>query len=190
METLWQTIEQKLQDIAPEVYNGLQEGATDAEISELEEVIGVQLPPDLVAFYRIHNGQSPESPGFIHCEEWLSLARILDEWQVWKGLLDGGNFTQDGAPQASDADEGIQPVWWHPHWLPITYDGSGNHYCLDLAPGEGGHVGQIIRMWHDDSERTLAAPSFEEWIRAYAGQLERDELVYSEDYGGLTLRED
>ena len=82
-------------------------------------------------------------------------------------------------------DKGIKNDWWNDSWIPITYDGSGNHYCLDLDPTEEGIYGQIIRMWHDDAERTLVANSFKEWIVDYKDKLVSGQMVYSEDYFGI-----
>jgi cell wall assembly regulator SMI1 len=42
--------------------------------------------------YRIHNGQSSGNGGFIHGLEFLSLARVREEWAIWKDLLDSGEF--------------------------------------------------------------------------------------------------
>jgi cell wall assembly regulator SMI1 len=105
---------------------------------------------------------------------------------VWNDLLQGGDFRDaKGNPEA-----GIKDDWWNARWIPLTYDGSGNHDCLDLDPAPGGNVGQIIGMWHDDAHRALLAPSFTEWLKAFADDLEAGEYVISEDYDGLVSKDD
>jgi cell wall assembly regulator SMI1 len=190
MQAIWNAIETKLAEIAPAILQQLQPAATDAELRRLQHLIGAELPADFLAFYKVHNGQQPDSAGLIECEELLSLERIEDEWMVWKDLLDGGHFEGEPGPVTSEPEAGIRNDWWNARWIPVTYDGSGNHYCLDLDPAEGGSYGQVIRMWHDSPERSLAAASFREWITAYKDQLEAGALVYSEDYFGILAKEE
>ena len=75
-------------------------------------------------------------------------------------------------------------------WIPITYDGSGNHYCVDMDPAPDGTSGQIITMWHDGGERELMADSFTDWLTRLADEYERGEWVYSEDDWGVVRVED
>ena len=72
----------------------------------------------------------------------------------------------------------------------MTYSGSGDHHCIDLSPGPKGNAGQIIEMWHDEGARPVVAESFRAWMTAFADDLENDELVLSDEYGGLVRRED
>ena len=118
--------------------------------------------------------------------ELLSLSRIREEWNAWKGLLDRGTFEDF----RSDSDGRVVKDWWHARWVPLTHDGAGNHYCLDLNPGPEGRAGQIIQMWHDDSERPVVAPSYRAWLAAFADALEAGEDVYSAHYVGLVPPED
>ncbi len=190
MTEIWTTIELKLTEIAPEILNNLNDGVTDEEVKNLESLLNAKLPIDFIAFYKIHNGQETESAGLIECEELLSFDRIIDEWKVWKDLLDSKDFEDDNGPYTSTPENGIKNNWWNALWIPITYDGSGNHYCLDLDPEKGGNYGQIIRMWHDDPARSLEALSFKEWITYYKDKLVDGKLVYSEDYFGIINKED
>ncbi len=185
MEATWTKIKNKLAEIAPEINEKLNPGVTDEEVNLLESTIGKKLPEAFVSFYKIHNGQESNAPGLIYAEELLSFKRIISEWTIWKQLLDDKVFEDENGPYDSEADIEIKPDWWNPAWIPITYDGSGNHYCLDLDPTEEGNYGQIIRMWHDDSERPLESDSFEEWIKDYAQQMEEGNLTFSEDYYGI-----
>lgn len=134
--------------------------ATKAEIDTLAASLGVELPEDFIAYLSCHNGQLPDSEGIFEYEELLGTSRILSEWKIWKQLVDNGDF--DG--MHSQPDDGIKNDWFNVKWIPLTYDGGGNHYCLDLDPAEGGKVGQIIRMWHDSADRELIASSLEEWL--------------------------
>jgi cell wall assembly regulator SMI1 len=186
MNQIWDRIDTWLDANAPDVKKSLNSGATDKDIADAEAVLGVSLPDDVKASYKIHNGQVEYDMGFINSREFLSLKRIVDEWSVWNDLLQGGDFS--GAKGNPDA--GIKDDWWNARWIPLTYDGSGNHDCLDLDPAPGGNVGQIIEMWHDDADRALLAPSFTEWLTKFADDLEAGEYVFSEDYNGLVSKND
>lgn len=177
MQEIWLRIEAWLRTNAPEHLDILASGASDVQISELEALLSIQLPEDIKSSYRIHNGQTSYDYGLINGCEFLSLERIKDEWQIWKGLLDSGTFQdEDGQDQGCEPDLGVCNVWWSSKWIPLTYDGCGNHDCLDLAPAEGGNIGQIISMWHDAPERKILASSFRDWLQNYAEELEHSSL--------------
>jgi cell wall assembly regulator SMI1 len=179
MKTIWHRIETWLQANAPAVV--LNPPASRAEITEAETVLGVTFPPDLVETFLLHNGQADGTPWLLDGWEFMSLERIVDEWTVWKDLLDGGDF--DGSH--SDSDGATVTDWWHPRWIPLTYDGAGNHHCLDLHPGPSGTAGQIIRMWHDDPSREVLARSYREWLDLLVTAFEAGRYELSEEYGGI-----
>jgi len=186
MEQVWRRIEAWLAANAAPVAAGLNPPAPAGELADTERLLGVRFPEDVRASYLRHDGQAPDSPWMVDGWEWLSLERIRNEWKVWKELLDGGDF----AEIESDADGlAVRTDWWNPAWIPLTYSGSGDHHCLDLAPGPRGTPGQIIEMWHDEGSRPVVADSFRAWLMDFADALEADELVLSEEYGALMRRE-
>lgn len=167
MKQQWTKLEAILQDTAPALLADLAPPATDAEIASLEQALGMSLPADFVACLKIHNGQHGNSRGLFDDAEFLSTSRILQEWRIWKGLLDGGDFEDaESSPQS-----GIRPLWWSPAWIPFTYNGAGDHLCLDLDPAGEGARGQIITLWHDDGAREKQANSFAQWFTHYVDKL-------------------
>jgi cell wall assembly regulator SMI1 len=186
MRPTWDRIDAWLRLNAPGIHDSLRPGATDLEIAETEQFLGVTFPEAVRESYRIHDGQSSEGPGLIDAWELLSLERIKDEWKVWKDLLDGGDFEGN----ESEPEEGVRGDWWNDRWVPLTYSGSGDHHSLDLDPAPEGTTGQIILMWHDMAERPLIAPSFEAWMEQFADDLEAGLYAHSEDYGGLIKKDD
>lgn len=167
MKQLWEKLEAILQDTDPDLLADLAPPVTDEEIAKLEQALGMNLPADFVACLKIHNGQHGNSHGLFDESEFLSTSRILQEWRIWKELLDGGDF--EGSE--SNPHSGIRPVWWSSAWIPFTYNGAGDHLCLDLDPTESGIPGQIITLWHDDGERAKQADSFLLWFTKYVEQL-------------------
>lgn len=186
MQNPWQRIETWFETHAPEVLTGLNPPATEQDITAAEAVLGVRFPDEFRALYLVHDGQSPDAPWMMLGWEWLPLKSICGESKVWNDLLAGHSF--DGAENDSDGTI-VRKDWWHPHWIPFTYSGGGDHHCLDLAPGPEGAVGQVMVMWHDDGQRPVLASSFDAFLASYAAQLEAGEYVYSSE-DKVLLRKD
>ena len=174
----WQKIEVWLAANEPELMKSLNPGATDAQILEVEKAIGNSLPEQIKESYRIHNGQSsgdlipPLQPDDEGSYVLYSTVEMLREWRSWKELVDSGEFRG----KESGPDQGIQSSWWHPGWISFASNGGGDSMCIDLAPAQGGTVGQIITMNHESSARQKLANSFAEWL---------SELTYTIESGVL-----
>ncbi len=184
MQSLWTQFEAWLGTHWPEGLADLNPPATDQQIAELEQVLGVQLPPDYVACLKVHNGQKLDAGGLFDAGEFLSTDEVRRQWSIWKELL--GEFvdiTSDPAP-------GVKDDWFNAQWIPFTHDGGGDHLCLDLDPAEGGTRGQIITMWHDEGSRDLLADSFGDWFAGYVGAVCAGKYAFSDDYGGLVEIDD
>lgn len=186
MKNLWNSFEAWLSSNFAEGLEDLNPPATDDEISHLEHHLGFSLPADFVDCLKIHNGQKNTAGGLFEATEFLSTRRIAEEWKVWKELHDGGDFEGN----LSNPAEGVKNDWWNPKWVPFTYNGAGDHFCLDLDPAPGGQSGQVITMWHDFGERALLAPSFQVWFQNYVQAILDGKYVYSEDYETLVPIED
>lgn len=179
MQTLWDRLEIWLAAHAPDRVQTLAPGATEAQIAAAESVLSVQLPDDFKASCRIHNGQLDIQDDLMDGRAFLSLESIQEEWKLWKELLETGEL----AEFESEPVGPIRAGWWNEKWIPITHDGSGDYDCLDLAPAEGGQVGQVIDFWHDDATREVKAPSFTAWFAGFIEGCESGRFVFSDDYG-------
>lgn len=174
MKLLWGRLEKWLEINAPDVLDDLNGGASESEILELETALGIKLPEDLKESLRIHNGQTGDSHGLIAGWEFLSTQRILDEWSVWKDLYAKDSFINLDVK----AQEGVANIWWQPAWIPLTFNGCGDHHCLDLAPNDEGKNGQIISMWHDSEEREILARSYKQWFEYLVRTFESNDAEY------------
>lgn len=168
MQQLWNRLENFLHENHPEILQDLAPPATDAKIAELEKNIGVKLPDDFIACLKIHNGQLGHTEGLFDGSEFLSTSRISQEWEIMKEIYDSGIF-DDVNPDDLSSD-GVKSGAWIPKWIPIISFGNGDIWCLDLNPGEGGHVGQVIQYWHEDSEVEKDADSFTAWFSNFIDQ--------------------
>ena len=159
--------------------------ATPEQIAAAEAAMGVRLPEDVCRAYLMHDGQDPEGVGLVEICEWLSLERMVQEWTVWNELLVNGSFNDI---RSAGVDHAVRSDWWNPKWIPFTYDGSGNHYCIDLDPAEQGQSGQIITMWHDSAERDCVAANFAGFMDEVAARLESGDVAWSNEDESLVER--
>jgi cell wall assembly regulator SMI1/predicted DNA-binding WGR domain protein len=136
-------------------------GASEKTLLAAEKALGQKLPDEVRAFYRAHDGATDDPA--VRGRQLLSLKGVLGQWKIWKDLYDEGTF---GENDHSEPGKGVQQKWWIPEWIPVTYDYSGNHEILDLAPGKGGTHGQILDFWHDDPTRKVVKKSFLAWLAA------------------------
>ena len=169
MKAVWLDLEQKLRTFSPELHQDLNSPATAEEILDLETIIGSRLPLDFIECLQIHNGQKGNTIGLFDGLEFMSCQRIVAEWQIWKQLLENHEFDD----LISNPDPAIKTDWWNPLWIPFTYDGSGNHLCIDLMPSNTGIFGQIISIYHDDATRKKVADNFTQWISAFTESISR-----------------
>jgi cell wall assembly regulator SMI1 len=180
----WRRIEAWLAVNNPALRAALKPPAGDAELAEVENAIGANLPGEFKESWRAHdgNGDTPGSlipardapgdrygnattPGGYYL---MPCSEVLQEWRSWKRLADSGEF----AGQESTGDPRIQRAWWHPGWAPFASNGGGDSICLDLAPTPRGTVGQVITMDHETSEREVLAPSYARWLAEVADLVE------------------
>lgn len=185
MEDLWHRIERWLRANAPDVLNTLRNGANEETIQKAESALGLVLPQSVKDFYSVHDGQQVDETGAVYgmVDGWelLSLARVVDQWSIWKDLTERGQLV--GAVGVPDGP--VLPDWWNTRWIPYTYSGLGDHHCIDMAPAAGGQKGQIILVYHDDASRPRIATGFDVWVRDYVNGLESGGYEFSEEYGGI-----
>jgi cell wall assembly regulator SMI1 len=186
MERIWLRLEAWLRPNAADVYSTLRTGATEEDLQTVEGELNVQLPRAVKDFYLIHNGQMTDKYGFtarnfLYGWQVPELKRVVQQWTLWKEVLEKGDF--DGIH--SQPAKGVRHDWWNVKWIPITQNSTGDHLCLDLAPGRGEKVGQMITMWHDAPEREVVGQSFKYWVERFADGLEQGVYVYSKGYGGI-----
>lgn len=166
----WSRLDPWLAAHPKEIPSGLNPGASEDDIRSLEAALEMKLPADFIESLKIHDGQPGIAGDFFDGDSLLPARRIVSAWNVWRKLVTSDDFDDCGA----EPDDGIKDDWYNPKWIPFTSDGMGNHLCLDLDPAEGGTPGQVIRVWHDDGERTLVARSFREWLYRFVTEYTDD----------------
>ena len=167
MDKQWKRVENWLGKTNPSLLCDLRPGASQQEILEVEQKLNIKLPEDFIECLKIHNGLYGMANGLFFDDEFLSTDRITEEWMVWKNIYLDGDF--DNLKTRSTL--GIKSTWWSPGWVPFSYDGAGNHLCIDLSPTEDGQKGQVITLWHDDDIREKITDTFEQWFNCFVEKL-------------------
>ena len=164
MDETWNRIEAWLEQHAPGVRELLGKPASESSIAKVEQAMSVRWPEDLRASLRRHNGQL-DAGGLVGGWQLYGLDEMLGEWRTYEG--DRGQHDLDSFVEPHPA---IRSVYWDARWVPVAGLGSSDVVCVDLAPAEGGRVGQVIMRWKD-GERGVLAPSFGAWLSTFADDL-------------------
>lgn len=131
-------------------------GATEEEIAACERRLGVTLPGDLKALYRVVSGRPGDWGSF---DDSIRLRGTrpdqflfrLDSLHAAASSARGGSEWRHQARQAVITPPGapVQGLPGSPGWIVFAHDGSGEMTAVDLTPGPGGHTGQVIEIPHE-----------------------------------------
>jgi cell wall assembly regulator SMI1 len=159
-------------------------GASTEHLDHIIAVSGIALPDDMLALYRLSNGQRPSWPrnkldsGFttdlFPMYSYLSIEQAAKEWQRWKGIFDqeGPSGMADHAESVTAPEpDKVATAYWHPGWWPLARDGGGNLLAVDTAPLAAGHAGQIIVMGSDEDTRRVFAPGIVAYLDALSAAI-------------------
>jgi cell wall assembly regulator SMI1 len=151
-------------------------GASAAALAAVERQIGSPLPPDLAAWWRLHDGGVPifEYAGF-------GTAMALLRRDGLEKLRRAGTFKKHELFEQSVPR--IAAVKWHPGWVPIAEDGCGNLWLVDTAPGPAGKFGQVLRWEVAGGAFASSSSSLAEVLERYADALASGRFKYEPDSG-------
>ena len=129
-------------------------GATDAEIAAAEARLGMALPAELTALYRVVRAQWQ---GGHDDDEARRVPAALDLDLLGLNALsiaDPSWRPFDWEFAATEAvitppDAAVQCLVGSPGWIVFADNGYGDAYAVDLTPGPRGHVGQVILLNHE-----------------------------------------
>lgn len=161
-ELLWQRIIERgsnYEENFKETLN-LQAGASEEDLLQIEEIIGVTLPEEVKSFYRVYNGQVWDIGvnSFVRNLTLSPASEIIENWLFLQEEFD----PDDGLEL--DAEKGVKPLLWNSKWVPIAANGAGDYLCIDTDPSKAGVAGQVLYFWHDWGNRAVEAKSLFEFI--------------------------
>ncbi|MEE4093659.1 SMI1/KNR4 family protein [Pseudomonas viridiflava] len=166
MKRIWHDLEIYLHGNTPTLLADLNPPASAAQTRQLEKQLDVTLPQDFVQCLMLHDGQQGKAAGLFEGYEFLSTRKISLEWAALRRLLDRGDLDEP----LGIANPAVLHVWWDPRWIPFASNGAGDSLCLDLAPAAAGRSGQVISYSHEFPQRSVKAPGFSAWLKAFANR--------------------
>ncbi|KAI1794549.1 hypothetical protein LXA43DRAFT_995531 [Ganoderma leucocontextum] len=157
LSTTWNRLRLWLEHEYPELGDTLNYGILPQDLAQLEMAFGFSLPQPVRESYLCVDGQEPESSagcseGLFFGLTLLPLEDVLEEWRFWREVDDD---------PATGANAGLRemmdsiPSGWVRReyscrgWIPLVADKAGNYLGIDMNPGEGGAVGQVIVFGRD-----------------------------------------
>jgi cell wall assembly regulator SMI1 len=179
----WSTIETWMKINIPEIFEALNPPASEANITELEKLIGQPLPEDYKELYRIHDGEGEIVGAFI-ATPFSSLERVKINYKNWFDLFHEEGIQEAVSPLCESHPEGaIQKTYIDLGWIAFTEDGGGNHLGVDLNPGPNGTYGQVINFGRDQEQKYVLAKSLSEFLAWFAARIEDGSIRAANAYG-------
>lgn len=175
--TPYERLERWLAARRPQILANLRPPASDAELADLSQALGVKLPPSFLDLYRWRNGQHDASqPGPFYGLSFLSIADVRTAWEGWNEILADDDFDLHGF-SSSVAPGVVKERYANRRWIPFSHDWGGNHIGVDLDPGPRGRVGQVINFGRDEDAKYVLGHTVEAFVARIADELERGNFV-------------
>lgn len=157
LSNTWNRIRTWLNREYPELGDTLNYGILPQDLADIEMQFGFALPAAVRESYLCVDGQEAESAagcaeGLFFGLTLLPLEGVLEEWRFWREVDD--DSTTGANPNLREVMQSIPPGWVRKEysqrgWIPLIADKAGNYVGVDLNPGEGGSVGQVIVFGRD-----------------------------------------
>lgn len=192
LTTRWTAYTTWLQTKLPQYADLLNPGATDAELEQLKNHFGFELPDAVYELYRLNNGDNRLNSdlyvGSFMAFEFLPVSRLLETYDRWNALPEKDDPAM--SQFCSSLPEGaIRKMYFNPKWIPLFADAGGNYIGVDLDPDVNGTAGQVINFGRDEDNKLQFATSLETFLDLILGEIENgncDAAITEEDDGGYS----
>lgn len=179
----WEIIERVLGEHAPDVVATFRAPVSDADLGRLAATVGRELPADLVASLRIHDGQ--EDPGrligFVDFHILLGAEEMIDQHAMLAGAL-GSDLDSDECDWMTP--DKVRTISNCQGWLQFA-DAEGQGLAVDLDPLPAGDIGQVIWLPGDGPTPAPITTSYGAWLGDVATKL--DDGAFEVSDLGVTL---
>lgn len=180
LSTVYNNIMNYHRDNHASIYSSIGKPASTIDISNLEKVIGVNLPNELLEVYQISEGQAFDADSFFYDSyTFMSSGRAADFWKVLNQVYASNQYIGT----EGDSQGPVRNLWWHSKWIPFAENIAGDALCIDLIPAEGGHVGQIIEFIHDDTPRAHLGFRLVDFLGEYENGLRSGKYGMHSEWG-------
>lgn len=188
LASTWNRIKLWLSREYPELGDTLNYGILPQDLAQIEMQLGFSLPAPVRESYLIVDGQEAESSagcsdGLFFGLTLLPLEDVLEEWRFWREVDEDpatGANTRLRQLMNSIPDEWVRKEYSLRGWIPLIIDKAGNYIGIDLNPGEGGSVGQVIVFGRDFDTKVVlwrgdGLAGWATWLACFADELESGE---------------
>lgn len=188
LEHTWNRFRTWLSNEYPELGDTLNYGILPQDLVNLEMQFGFSLPQAVRESYLAVNGQEAESSagcseGLFYGLTLLPLEEVLDEWRFWREVDDDPNTGAHAKLREvmKSVPEGwVRKEYSQRGWIPLITDKAGNYVGVDINPGEGGFVGQVIVFGRDFDTKVVlwrgdGPAGWARWLASIVEELEGGE---------------
>jgi cell wall assembly regulator SMI1 len=174
---IWSRIHKWLSANGPKILGNLNPAASNVEIDGAASSFGCTMPDDWRQLYCAHNGMNSNGNrgSLFFGMQFLSLEMAVREYA-------NSNTAGVKPLDVRAGDPGIRKDDMHnPKWIPFAHDSGDTLLRVDLDPVPGGTVGQVIFTDHADDTVILLAPSLNQFLLAFVGDLESGRYFLNRD---------
>lgn len=172
----------------PELGDTLNYGILPQDLAQTEMRFGFALPAPVRESYLAVDGQEAESSagcsdGLFFGLTLLPLEDVFEEWRFWREVDEDpttGANTRLRDLMKSIPDSWVRKEYSQRGWIPLIVDKAGNYIGVDLNPGEGGSVGQVIVFGRDFDTKVVlwrgdGPGGWATWLASFVDELESGE---------------
>ena len=141
-------------------FNDCGDRLSKIDIDQIQDLIGVQIPPSLREHYLHCNGGQPQNRKWILEEEGIAeegeVYYIVSSFISMDGKIDYNSYGLETIYLS-----GINEGWLPKNFLPFADDQGGNYFCVDLSSGHV--VWYVTDIWDDEvsqAENVVAATTY------------------------------
>jgi cell wall assembly regulator SMI1 len=189
----WERIRRWGEVNAPAMFEGLNEGASEAEIAELERTLGMALPSGFRDCLKRSNGEA-SGAFFADRGDWHGVEQIAEHWTQRQSIAAETGADEEERDVEELIREGIifvegpvRPVLFDRAWVPFMDCNGDVFWALDFAPAQGGTPGQVVEVDWEGCSHKVVASSFDEFLANYADELESGVYAIAD---GLPVKDD
>jgi cell wall assembly regulator SMI1 len=166
--------------------------ATKADCLKLEKKIGLKIPNDVVVLLCEFGGKVINNPRKIPADAIIPAKfskqdataepfRFLELKEVPSYYKEALGLNDDDPEARFKAPKGVSKSFFSKSWIPFATNDMGELLCADIEPIEGGKIGQIIVVYHEQNIRPRIAWSTADFLAGMAIEYEIGHYYFGED---------
>jgi internalin A len=143
--------------------------ATEADLDDLQQRLGLLLPAPFLDVFRVCNGgpSIPHDPcvaSLFYSYRLMSTRELLETADLLESTRRQWGRVDPREPIPSVPPAAVQDWLSSPLWLAFATDGAGGYLALDFGPGPNGVAGQVINFGRDDTVHFQLATDFRAFL--------------------------